>query len=212
MTMGYGTVRSLEETMSLLRLVPGGKSGTQRLDESQAAAARNRLNEGRTSTKPLDESGSSEKEKLEKKRVIEEARRKRAAEGSAPKKSSLDLILEDIQQLEREINSTERSGAMQEVEESLDHIKQFSSKVLKRYEWREDEKSRVVTELFKGIREEAVKQTDELQQKQVSEDNASSSSKKLVMKYVEALSFVKDQFRLNETAYSELKKWAESEK
>ncbi len=101
---------------------------------------------------------------------------------------------------------------MQEVEESLDHIKQFSSKVLKRYEWREDEKSRVVTELFKGIREEAVKQTDELQQKQVSEDNASSSSKKLVMKYVEALSFVKDQFRLNETAYSELKKWAESEK
>lgn len=200
--LGYGRVRPLSETFRLLKLVPPVKPNEMK-----------NLSEGR-------DGGTEEKEKLERRRLIEQARHERSGspeKKSEVKKSKLEVLLEEIGTIEREIQgnvagaNSPASPDLKECLDCLEHVEKFSENVVKRYGWRSGEKEEAIAEAFAAIRDEAKRQRRCITKGEVREENtARSESQKLVKQFVEMVGVIKDQFRLNESFYAELKKWAET--
>jgi hypothetical protein len=203
--LGYGRVRPLWETMRILKLQSGQ---SQTITESRQS--------------------DPEKEKLDKKRLIEQARQRRKEGTTFEKPASLqkdkfEAILESIDAVEKEIKEVavpppdqakpSLSGDLKEVVDSLTHIKKFSESVVKRYGWRTGDKEKIIYEIFAAIRDEANNQLERVTKGWVTEEAAArTESQKLIKQFVEAVGYIKDQFQLNQIAYSELKKWAETVK
>lgn len=200
--LGYGQVRPLSETFRILKLVPPSKP-----EEKEKV-----LSEG-------SRRGSEEKERLERRRIIEQARRERSGavkEEPKAKKGDVDLIIEEIESLEREIRGEGKSDASSDLKEHMEClscVEEFSGEVVKRYGWRSGEKEKLIAELFSAIRDAARNQKECISSGKVGEkDREGDVAKEVIKKFVEALDFIKDQFCLNETFYRELKKWAEAAK
>ena len=187
----YGPVRSLQETMTTLRLVP--------------------------SRKVISESDDPEKEKVEKKRIIEEARQQRTKTAApAPKddksaaKSKLMILAEDVENLSKEYaaiaSSKPTPKEMDGVVASLNHVTGFSADAVKKYEWRSDDKSKKYASLFTMIKEEAEKLLAKVKKGDITEeDDARKEVNPLLKRFVEAVGVVKGDFKINEEVFNALK-------
>lgn len=199
MTFGYGPVRPLSETLRTIGLAPKTASRDQRLVESD------------------------EKEKLEKKSLIEEARRNRQKSEEAPKqetkpaekpKDRLASLFEEVQTLEKALREEPKKEEKKEgteteissVLESLQHISGFSAKTLSSYEWRTEEKSKTIAALFRTFREDSDALSSKVKKGELSEADAKGEVNKMLVKFVEALELVKDDLDVKPWVIEGLKK------
>lgn len=193
----YGPVRPLSETFRILGLVK----------PSSAPVAEKKVD--------------SDREKAEKRRVIEEARRARQEKmqskaqpkeltKEAASKSRLETLLEEVERAAKELRGESAVPAAgksaDEILASLKHVLNFSSKVVKKFEWREDERSKNIASLFKVLGEEATRLAAAISDKKLSEgDTESVEAYKLIKRYVEAVECMRAYFKVNEDAVRQIK-------
>ena len=201
----YGHVNTLEDTFTILGLAK----------------------------KPVvKESKDEAKEKLERKRLIEEARQERAkgavtetkpapakpADPKAPK-SKLVTLAEEVQALSAELENaiSNKSIAatitpkvegkeLDRVSKSLNHVMNFSAEAVKKFEWRQDERSQRIANVFKLIREEADKAAAKIKKGEIAEESAAKGEANAIIKrFIEAVGVVKAAFKINEDVFNALK-------
>lgn len=182
---------------------------------------------GLISQKPVNE---SEKEKIEKKRLIEEARRarqpkkveapskpivesKKEAPAKKVEKTRLEKLLEEVETLSQEVKTVVTEAPSQKMRtaiESLEHMQKVSEAIVKKYDWRMDEKSQNIAELFKQISNK----TTELHKFVYGNDLAEADKTRedvngLVKRFVKAVGFVKEDLSIDDEVFTNLKQEAE---
>jgi hypothetical protein len=256
----YGTIRSLAETFSKLHISKHFKITESKEDASEK---------------------KEDSEKLERKRIIEEARGKQAVQKEAPKKGRIDLILEELDTISTQLKAIPPAAApaaaapaaapaadpaapaketvpteaankvycelcgkegnkgdfvsrnepsaekgnytahycpdcaakmpapqneSEDILSSLNHVICLSSFLRKKYEWREDERSKKMGSLFQMISEEAKARKAEIVEGKLTEsDKIGVESRKVIRRFVEAVELVKGNFKVNEEALKLLK-------
>lgn len=142
-----------------------------------------------------------------------------AAAKPAPKappvsKDHLAALLEQVENLQKEMKTTFAEAPSQKVRnvlEGLDHIQKVSAAVTKKYEWRQDERSKSVTELFKAIAGMAESMRTQISSGSLTEEGKiKSDANELIKRFVKAVGVVKEEVGINKDVYASLLK--ESEK
>lgn len=180
----------------------------------------------------LKESKEEAKDKLERKRLIEEARQERTkatitetkpapakpADPKAPK-SKLVTLAEEVQALSSELENAISNRSicatiepkvegkeMDKVSKSLNHVMNFSAEAVKKFEWRQDERSQRIATVFKLIREEADKAASKIKKGEIAEESvAKGEANSIIKRFIEAVGVVKTAFKINEDVFTALK-------
>ena len=127
----------------------------------------------------------------------------------------LARLLEEVEAIEKAVKtetlvaskpeakklSEELSGVLT----GLGHIQTFSDSILKKFEWRTTEAAKVVTELFKSIKTEAVGQISKIKSGSLSEASAARTDcDRLAKRFVEAVGHVKADLSVNKEVFAKL--------
>ena len=170
---------------------------------------------------------TEQKETSEKKKLIEAARQQKpvVTEGkAAPAKPAVNgvksramLLAEEIETLDKDLAAainaksiaapaTTESKEMTKCASSLTYVTKFCAEAITKLEWRQDDRSKQLTSVFKMLREEADRVVQGIKKGAISEEGAAKTEANSVIKrFVEAVGYVKSAFKVNETVYTALK-------
>ena len=193
----YGHVNTLEETFKVL-----GLSKKPVVTESKDDADKKKL---------------IESARAEKKPVVTESKAAPAKPTNGAKSKTM-LLAEEIENLDKDLaaavsakslvapEKTNESKEMTKIASSLNYVMKFCSEAITKLEWRQEERSKKLANVFKMLREESDRVVQGIKKGTISEESAAKGEANSVIKrFVEAVGYVKAAFKVNESVYAALK-------